>query len=328
MTPMPYGFRVLGHPAGTRRPIDFAAAFTGHAECDPRAEPDREAYLSLFSFGPDFREYLERNRSEASYGGPCGAPWLWWDVDRENDLPAALSDTRRLAATTLERFPELDEDDVLIFLSGGKGFHVGIPATWQPEPSPSFHTVAKSFCLELAGTAGVTVDGLIYTKTRLFRAPNSRHSKTGLFKRRLTFGELIHDSLGAIEAKAAEPEPFEIPDGPSPFPSAADAWRRAIAASERRAERRPKLGDTTTRLSAFARRFIRDGELDGDKREVSTFRVAAELTEVYLNGGIDRLVSALIEESALDSGLSPSEVKHAIDGGLAHAKRQQEGGAL
>ena len=43
MNTTPYGFRVVGHRAGTRRLIDHAAAFRAHAECDPRAEPDREA---------------------------------------------------------------------------------------------------------------------------------------------------------------------------------------------------------------------------------------------------------------------------------------------
>ena len=61
---------------------------------------------------------------------------------------------RRLCGAILETLRELYEDDLLIFLSGGKGVHVGIPAVWHPDPSPTFHLVAKSFCLELAATAG------------------------------------------------------------------------------------------------------------------------------------------------------------------------------
>jgi hypothetical protein len=130
-----------------------------------------------------------------------------------------------------------------------------------------------------------------------------------------------------VVALARRPEPFDIPAGPALCLQAADDWGKARRAVESRAGRPAGPRDGPARLSPFARRFIRDGELDDHMREVSTFRAAAELTEVYLDGGIDRLVFALLEEAALDSGLTPSEVKHAIEGGLAHARRQREGGA-
>ena len=76
------------------------------------------------------------------------------------------------------------------------------------------------------------------------------------------------------------------------------------------------------RLSAFLRRFIRDGELDADRRAVSTFRAAAELAELHEAVGFDGLAHALLAEAALDSGLTPSEAKRQIDCGLAHGRRQ------
>src|SRR4051812_31637321 len=117
MKARPLGFRVVGHKAGKRRLVDHATAFAGYAECDPRAELDREAYLSAFTFPVDFRGHLEREGSEKGYSGPCAAPWLWWDVDRPNDLGAALSDARRLCGVILDRYRELDEDALLVFLS-------------------------------------------------------------------------------------------------------------------------------------------------------------------------------------------------------------------
>jgi hypothetical protein len=323
----PYGLRVVGHRAERRRLVEHAAAFAAYAECDPRAEPDREGYLSAFTFADDFRLQLERDGSERGFSGPCGAPWLWWDVDRPDDLAAALRDARRLARTVLDRYPELDEDDLLIFLSGGKGVHVGIPAVWHAEPSPVFNAVAKRFCLDLAEAAGVVADPTIYTKTRIFRAPNSRHPKTGLHKRRLSLDELTHLKPEAVVELARRPEPFDIPAGPALCLQAAEDWSEARRTVESRVERHAGSRDGSTRLTAFARRFIREGELDDRMREVSVFRVAAELTEVYLAGGIDRLLFSVLEEAALESGLAPSEVRHAIEGGLAHARRQREGGA-
>lgn len=322
MSPMPFGFRVVGHKAGARRAIQFAAAFSAYAECDSRAEPDREAFLSLFTFDRTFVDYLKRNRSEAGYNGPCGADWIWWDIDRPNDLAAALSDSRRLCGAILETLRELADDDLLIFLSGGKGVHVGIPAVWHPEPSPHFHLTAKSFCLELAATAGVVVDATIYSKTRLFRAPNSRHSKTGLFKRRLSLDELTHLKVEALVERAVEPEPFEIPTGPSTCSTGADAWRKCLLAAERRAERRPSPRDAS-KLQALTIDFIKDGATDGE-RELRLFRAAANLAEF---GCPTDLAHALLTEAALDSGLTPSVTRRQIESGLLHVARQNEGGA-
>jgi hypothetical protein len=75
------------------------------------------------------------------------------------------------------------------------------------------------------------------------------------------------------------------------------------------------------------RRYIRDGEVDADQRAVSPFRAAAELREVYEAVGFNVLAHALRADAALDSGLPPCEAKRQIECGLAHARRQREGGA-
>ena len=99
MTARPFGFRVVGHRAGRRRLVDWRAALAAYAECDPKAQLEREAYLSHFVFGRDFAEYLEREETEKGYNGPCAADWVFWDIDRPDDLEHALRDARRLAGT-------------------------------------------------------------------------------------------------------------------------------------------------------------------------------------------------------------------------------------
>jgi hypothetical protein len=322
-----YGFRVVGHRSGRRRLVDWRAAYAAYAECDSRACPEREAYLSHFVFGRDFADYLEREGTEKGYNGPCGADWLYWDIDRPDDLALALRDARRLAGAILDRFRELDDDDLLIFLSGAKGLHVGIPTAWHPEPSPHFNSIAKVFCFRLAEEATLAIDGSIYSKSRLFRAPNSRHPTTGLFKRRLTLDELTHLKIEAVVELARHPEPFKIPSGPALCLSAADDWDKARRVVERQVERHRVPRDGNVELTAFLKRFIRDGELDKDRRAVSTFRAAAELSEFYMSYGFEALAHALLVDAALDSGLSPSEAKRQIDCGLAHGRRPKKGGA-
>ena len=52
------GFRVLGSATSRRRLIDFDTAFAAYADCDDKAELTREAYLSAFTYGADFRQHL------------------------------------------------------------------------------------------------------------------------------------------------------------------------------------------------------------------------------------------------------------------------------
>jgi hypothetical protein len=324
MSTLPYGFRVVGGKTAERRLVDHRAALAAYAACDPRAEVEREAFLSHFAFPVEFRRHLEAERSERGYTGPCGADWLYWDVDRPGDLAAALRDARGLAGAILERYRELDDDDLLIFLSGGKGLHVGVPtALWRPDPSPQFHDVARRFALAHAERAGVVADPTIYSKTRLFRAPNSRHP-SGRYKRRLMLDELTYLSADAILALAVEPAPFDLPTPAVPSATAAADWLEAARAVERRAfERREAAAEGTPRLNATTLDFIRDGAPDGE-RATRLFRAAANLGEFDCPPA---LAHALLSEAALDSGLTPSETRRQIDTGLAHARRQQEGGA-
>ena len=323
------GFWVRGHQSNARRVVDWQAAFDGHCACS-KINPDEEAYLSHFTYPSAFQSHHDTNGSERGYDGPCRASWLFWDIDQPYDPERARTDARRLLGSILNRYHELDEDDLLVFFSGSKGYHVGIPsATFgAPDASPEFHETAKRFALAHAERAGVAIDPLIYSKTRLFRAPNSRHAKTGLHKRRLSADELGFLALAKIRELASEPAPFDPPSPNTLSPQAVDDWQAARGlAATRAVERRAFVDANPSKLTAFARRFLRDGELDETQRAVSVFRVAAELTEFHHAHGFDALVHALVTDAARDSGLSPSEIKRQVESGIAHARRQGEGGA-
>ena len=97
MTSCPYGFRIVGATWEARRLVDAAAALAGYAACDDRAEVYREAYLSAFQFGEDFRRLLLETGSTAGFSGPCWSPWLWFDIDHEDDLDRAQREANRLS---------------------------------------------------------------------------------------------------------------------------------------------------------------------------------------------------------------------------------------
>lgn len=315
----PYGYRIVGSCGGERRLVDWGAAFAAYAACDSRTVVVKEAYLSAFTFGEDFRAQLETTASVRGFAGACWAPWLWFDIDSDI-LEDALQDGRRLALALVERY-RLDDDDVLLFFSGAKGIHVGLPTSlWEPAPSAVFNRAARRFAEAVANTVGVTIDAAIYDKVRAFRAPNSRHAKTKLYKRHFSLDELIGLSLDRIMLLAEEPAPFEMPKMPAPSDQAVTDWQAALQGVDREAtgnarRRDERNGAVTLNRSTLA--FIREGAPEGE-RHCRLFNAAANLAECDCPAP---LAHALLRESALDSGLRPAVVRRQIDCGLAHVGR-------
>jgi hypothetical protein len=326
-TTCPYGFHIWGDPSQPRLGVDASRALAGYASCAEEAKMEREAYLSAFTFGQDFRDLLESEGTVRGFTGPCSAPFIWWDIDREGDLEAALQDARTLALTLDQRYLKR-EDDLLIFFSGSKGFHLGLPtALWAPEPSPAFNKVARRFAEAAAERAGMRVDGSVYDKVRAFRAPNSRHPRTGLYKRRLSLDELLGLTLPRIVELAQVPEPFEVPAPTYRSEQAAADWaaaekwvqEQAQAKVQRQAGMRGNGG--APKLTQQTRDFICNGAAEGDRHRL-LFSAAANLAEF---GCPPELAHELLSEPALDSGLKPADVRRQIECGLKHgANKAQE----
>ncbi|MBK9119098.1 MAG: DNA primase [Phycisphaerales bacterium] len=334
--PMRHGYRIVGPCSAERRLVDWSAAFQAYAECDPRARVESEAYLSAFTFGGDFAEHLRNTGSTRGFAGACWAPWLWFDIDRAptaGGIDAALQDARKLAVALSDRYG-VDDAAQLWFYSGAKGFHAGIPAAlWAPAPSTDFHRVARRLAETIAEAAAVIIDAGVYDKVRAFRGPNSRHPGTGRHKVRLTTDELMHLSAAAILDRAEKPAPFDLPDVPADSADFLVAhWDTAAGQvreqTEAAAQRRAAVtdGDGTTKLNKLTLDFIRNGAAPGaigagdENRQRGAGRhrlcysAAANLAEL---GAPLPLCFSLLEESALDCGLPPADVRRAVENGWA-----------
>lgn len=318
----PFGYRILGPVSGTRRWVVAAAAFAGYARCDPKAECDREAYLSAFCFGDDIRPRFDGTGSvdTKGYNGLCWAPWVWWDIDRDGNLESALSDVRALATVIQERF-RVCGDELLVFFSGHKGFHLGLSTTlWSPEPSQLFHRVTRRFAEAVADLASVTIDTAIYDKVRAFRAPNSRHPKSGLHKRRFALDELSSISVEQIMSVAKQPMPFELAVAAQHGKQAAADWIDAtqhVDQTEAHIRRRAEAADASPHLNRLTLEFITEGAIEGERNR-RLFAAAANLAEF---GCPSQLAHALLTPAALDSGLPPAEVRRQILRGLEHCAK-------
>ena len=322
----PHGFRIVGPCSGDRRRVDAARAFAAYNACDARAGVEREAYLSAFQFGDDFAEHLARSGSPAGFTGSTWSPFIWLDVDRDESaggVGQALTDTRRLVDALDERHA-VPRGVLMPFVSGGKGFHLGIPtALWCPPASVDFHAVARQFAETIAAAAGVAVDASVFDRVRAFRAPNSRHPKTGLHKRFVPVEILDTVTVAGVLDMAREPAPFDVPavDGIESADMLVAVWDaagrvvadKAAAAEQRRLE--VASGERSARVNKLTRAFLAGEVVPGDRHRLC-FSAAANLAEL---GVPLSACQALLTEPALDTGLPPRDVARQIACGHAAA---------
>jgi hypothetical protein len=312
------GAFVLGAPTSPRALVRHADLLTAYA--DGAIEDEREAYLSHFVFGEELQRYFAANRnSVAGFAGPCWCRWLVLDIDRP-DLAAALADARRLVGFLAERYGT----DPPVWFSGSKGFHVAVELVHRPPPSVTFPAVARTFAEALARAAGVEIDRAVYDRNHIIRLPNTRHPKTGLFKRRIDADDLFRLDIDGIRRHAAHPAGDGIPAVRSCPANLAGDWHEAGQVTARATEARDARRGACARIPderapRYLIEFLRFGVPVGE-RHTTLFRCAAWLTE---QGAPPSLVHALLTEPGCDVGLMPKDVERQIRCGIEHAQRQR-----
>jgi hypothetical protein len=325
-TTHPYGFRIVGPCTGDRRRVHAPTAFTAYCRCDAKAGVGREAYLSAFQFDDGFAEHLARTGSPAGFTGSTWSRFVWLDVDRDEaagGVARALTDTKRLVDVLDERYG-VPREVLLPFVSGGKGMHLGIPtALWSPPASADFHAVARQFAETVAAAAGVAVDVGVFDRVRAFRAPNSKHPKSGLHKRFIPVEILDTVTVDGVLSLARTPEPFDVPstDGVESADFLVAVWdaaaravaEKAAAAEQRRVE--IANGDRVASVNRKTRAFLA-GEVEVGERHPRLYSAAANLAEL---GCPLSAVRALLSDPALDLGLPPKDVARQIECGYAAA---------
>lgn len=164
-------------------------------------------YCSLFMFGQDILPYVKTHKSVKEFKGKVYCEAVWIDIDYAPDVNAA----RLSAIEIVKRLNAdygIDPDNLVIYFSGNKGFHIAIynglvgfthSTAILPEQMKSF---VKRLTCDIAH-----VDFIIYEPVRIFRIENSRHEKSGLYKLRITFDELQCE-LDEIKQLAQKPREF------------------------------------------------------------------------------------------------------------------------
>jgi hypothetical protein len=136
---------------------------------------------------------------------------LVFDLDDPSDLENARKEAVKLV-NFLRTELEINEKSIDICFSGYKGFSIIINRhVFDFEPDEKLPLIHKSMAREIVEKLGLErVDLVIYERRRLWRLPNTRNSKSGLYKIRLTKQELESLSLDDIKRLAMQPRQWRV----------------------------------------------------------------------------------------------------------------------
>ncbi len=283
-------------------------------------------YTSVF-------RYQEPNL-DASRTGP-----FYFDLDSDN-LEYSHAEVKRLYSALSDSIPS---DSIRTYFTGSKGFHIEVPASVlglsiSPDLSKVHRLIAEHYqkSLDLA-----TIDFAVYEPRRMWRMPDSRHQKTGLFKVELLEGELM-GSLSDIMDIARGPRNLEEPE--FTFSMQANEWFKSWTvrlaelkeeerkeAARRRLELFNKYG--TSVLQGPSKKYVRSvwkSALEalreaeaGKNRNLTLSRQAYRLYITAIDADMDvEAITNKLYDIGVDMGLEPREVSATLKSALRGAEKK------
>ena len=161
-----------------------------------------EAHVSTYNFDKRVLDYIKLNADEngkpsmSGYSGSVGLNYLWFDIDYKEatqveNIGASQVRLKQLLNRLVNDF-KVFPNQISIYFSGRKGFHVGLNQKlfggfFASELLPRKIKVLAEFM-----TDGIkNMDMGIYTRVHNLRMPNSLNTGSGLYKIPLTFDEAI-----------------------------------------------------------------------------------------------------------------------------------------
>jgi hypothetical protein len=164
-----------------------------------------ERYSSFFTFDKTIVDWVRVHGTVAGFNGVHYLQAMWVDIDNKKnpDLshPACIEFVERMNTKY-----NLSPDDLFIYFSGRKGFHVALHAKIFGEFKPSIDLPEKikSFARVLTGGMDC-IDFSIYEGRRIFRIVNSMHMDTSLYKIEISYDELKSKTFEEIREMAKVP---------------------------------------------------------------------------------------------------------------------------
>lgn len=156
-------------------------------------------------------KYDNENIDSCNFIAPL---YLDLDIDNiEEDYNKLIRDLKILIHKLVTEF-HVEQNDIQIYFSGSKGFHLIISENiFGFEPGRTLNKDLKKVAVYLkAYTLTKCIDTKIYDYKRLFRINNTINSKTGLYKVRVLYNDLINMSYNELIEYASKPKDIESDD--------------------------------------------------------------------------------------------------------------------
>ena len=263
---------------------------------DPALDLDTEWFLSTFAYPRETLEaYLEANNgSTAGYDGPVAIDSLKFDID-DGNIESALQSARWLAAHLANKY---GDKNLFIWFSGSKGFHLEV--VLDPVPcAPGLHQVARALATRIAAEVNIKIDTDVYSAVNLFRAANTRHARSGLFKIGLELDDLLDGKGTAVWIRSRATSPYEVD---CPVPGVGADLSKDLPEASRDVPRPLPYGEAPRiHLNDKTRYFIGRPEILDPGERTRTMVSAAMNLAAYSTR--DDLIRAMLMESALEIGL-------------------------
>ena len=148
-----------------------------------------EAYVSAFKYNEEHKKQFDKLGSVAGITDVT-TDIIYFDLDNE-DIEVSRKDTIEVVKR-LDNYG-ISSDQMKIFFSGSKGFHIAIHTTESFTPEE-----AKSLAIKVAGDLA-SFDSSIYNANRIIRIEGSLHTKTNLRKTHISYSELKNTSIADIK---------------------------------------------------------------------------------------------------------------------------------
>ena len=138
---------------------------------------DFQAYCSLFGYDQSILDFVKLHNTISGYNGDYYLQTFYFDIDCKGDLQAAKDSAIELIRKLNIEY-KVNPNHLIIYFSGGKGFHIGIYDKMFGgfKPSNELPDQTKILGQEMAGEIP-NIDFIIYSRNRFFRLPNSKHTE-------------------------------------------------------------------------------------------------------------------------------------------------------
>lgn len=168
-------------------------------------ENKTDFYASRVIYNQKHFEHFQKEKSVAGIRDVnCDTIWFDFDLDKTGKTgPDQPQKDAYTVVTTLKKH-DVPQDNIEIWYSGNKGFHVIVNLDKEIP-----FTEVKKLVFGKYAVGLVTIDPSVYLPTQVLRLPNSKHGKSGLYKVQLTQEELNTLSLDEIREIAKKNEKIE-----------------------------------------------------------------------------------------------------------------------